>query len=110
MAVPRAASPRRPEPGRPDPSGDADAEVRDLGDEPGRLQLAVSPADASVYLDGRFLGRGGELAELASGLVIEPGEHLLEVVRPGREPETVTFRAASGETVELAVELAAEAG
>lgn len=88
----------------------AEVEVRDLPGESGRLQLTVTPGDASVYLDGRFLGRGEDLAGLGAGLVIEPGEHLLEVVRPGREPETVAFRAAAGETVELAVTLEIEKG
>lgn len=88
----------------------AEVEVREVPGRPGRLQLEVSPGDASVYLDGRFLGRGEELTELDAGLVIEPGEHLLEVVRPGREPATRTFEAGSGETVELAVSLALERG
>ena len=115
LAVPRqeppARRPARDEGARPVAAGDvAEVEVRDLDAEPGRLQLAVDPADASVYLDGRFLGRGEELAGLASGLVIEAGEHVLEGVRPGREPETVAFRALAGETVELTVELDLEAG
>lgn len=115
LAVPREEPPAR-RPARdaaapPGAGGDvAEVVVRDLEAAPGRLRLAVDPADASVYLDGRFLGRGEELAALASGLVIEAGEHLLEVVRPGREPETVAFRAPAGETVELKVELDLEAG
>lgn len=91
-------------------AGTARVQVRDVPGEPGRLQLAVTPADASVYLDGRFVGRGKEITEDVRGMTIEPGEHLLEVVRPGHEPETLAFNAASGETVELAVRLTAEKG
>ena len=88
----------------------ATVEIRDIPGTPGRLQLAVTPFDASVYLDGRFIGRGKEIAEDERGLIIEPGEHTLEVVRPGHEPETLAFNAASGETVELAVRLEIEGG
>ncbi|MEE8522797.1 MAG: PEGA domain-containing protein [Thermoanaerobaculia bacterium] len=91
-------------------AGTASVRVRDVPGEPGRLQLAVTPADASVYLDGRFVGRGKEITEEGRGLAIEPGEHLLEVVRPGHEPETLAFNAGSGEIVELEVRLAAENG
>ncbi len=114
LAVPAAEPPpaRRPaaDAGGAPPERPAERDVAGVTAEPGRLQLTVDPGDASVYLDGHFLGRGEELAAQASGLVIEPGEHLLEVVRPGREPQTVAFRAQAGETVELVVELAVEEG
>ena len=51
--------------------------------EPGRLVLSIEPGDASVYLDGRFLGTAEELSRLHAGLVVNPGLHTLEVVRPG---------------------------
>jgi hypothetical protein len=94
----------------PADAGKASVQVREVPGTPGRLQLAVTPTDASVYLDGRFVGRGKEITGDEAGLSIEPGEHLLEVVRPGHQPETLAFHAASGETVELAVRLAAEKG
>lgn len=70
----------------------------------GFLTLDVSPADAAVYLDGEFLANGGELARLHGALPVAPGEHIVEVVRPGYrsvkqrvtveagEPATVTIR------------------
>ncbi len=91
-------------------SSTASVRVRDVPGTPGRLQLAVTPSDASVYLDGRFVGRGKEIAEDQHGLAIEPGEHLLEVVRPGHEPESLAFDATSGEIVELEVRLTTESG
>jgi hypothetical protein len=45
----------------------------------GPLRLSVNPDDASVYVDGRFYGTARE----ASRLHLTPGEHRIEVVRPG---------------------------
>ncbi len=78
---------------------------RDLRGEPGRLRLGIVPEDATVYMDGRFLGSGEELSRLHAGLVVEPGDHLLEVVRPGFEAKRLEVRVGEGEEVELSVEL-----
>ncbi len=74
---------------------------------PGRVRLSVLPADASVYLDGRLLGSGDELARLHAGLVVEAGSHLIEVVRPGYETERLEFAVDAGGGVELEVLLEA---
>jgi hypothetical protein len=65
----------------------------------------VTPEDASVYLDGRFLGTGRELARLRAGLIVDAGEHTLQVVRPGREEQSRTFRIDAGRDLELGIEL-----
>ena len=88
----------------------ASGQVVDARAEPGRVHLAVDPDDAAVYLDGRFLGTGRELAKLGSGLIVDPGSHKLSVVRPGRESKSVDFQVAAGEEVDLNVELAAAPG
>lgn len=71
--------------------------------EPGRLRLAVEPADASVYLDGRFLGTGKELSALHSGLLVQEGMHTLEVVRPGYRAERLELTVSADEEAEIAV-------
>jgi hypothetical protein len=70
-----------------------------------RLHLQVSPSDASVYLDGNFLGTGREVAGLSAGLVVAPGRHTVEVVRPGYEAESLEFDGEPGEDVQLSVDL-----
>jgi len=70
-----------------------------------RLDLSIEPRDASVYLDGRFLGTGDDLANLHAGLIVAPGEHRLEVVRPGYEPARRSFAVTDGQEVTLAVSL-----
>jgi hypothetical protein len=86
----------------------AGADHLDVRSEPGRLQLRVVPADASIYLDGRFLGTGEELARLRSSLLVDAGSHRLEVVRPGYESVEKEFVAIAGEEVELRLELEEE--
>ena len=71
----------------------------------GRLHLEVWPEDTAVYLDGNFLGTSGELAQLSAGLVVEPGEHLLELVRPGYVTEERSIKVPGGETLDVSVEL-----
>ncbi len=70
-----------------------------------RLKLMVAPADASVYLDGRFLGIAGEIGERRSGVPVDPGEHLLEIVRPGYDGRELSFDADPSGEVDLEVEL-----
>ncbi len=95
-----------------------DIRVRERGDPddreplaerlvPARVELRVEPLDASVYLDGRFLGTGRELSRLRSPLSISPGEHVLEVVRPGFDSVERTIWLEAGE--EASVEVALEA-
>lgn len=47
--------------------------------ERGTVRLEVSPADASIYVDGVFRGTGSDLRKVT----LPEGRHRLEVVRPG---------------------------
>ena len=85
--------------------GDEDSGRGDARAEPGRVLLDIQPADASVYLDGRFLGTGSELARLHSGLLVDRGSHRLAVVRPGYRQRELQFVVEPGEDLELEVEL-----
>lgn len=76
----------------------------DLRRAPGRLHLEIIPADASVYLDGRFVGTG---EDLDAGLVIDPGSHEVDVVRPDRISSNWSFEVEPGGEVEKRIELAA---
>ena len=74
-------------------------------DQYGRLRLKVEPEDASVYLDGRFVGTGGELAGNEAGLVLAPGHHRVSVVRPGHKAEERSIDAVLGRDIDLTVTL-----
>ncbi|HYN22660.1 MAG TPA: PEGA domain-containing protein, partial [Thermoanaerobaculia bacterium] len=71
----------------------------------GRLRLDILPDDASVYLDGRFVGTGIDLQRLRNGLRLEPGQHRIAVVRPGHRAEEQEFTVAPGQEVDLDIEL-----
>lgn len=103
---PRAEAPAGPPRGRVvPPAGSSQGGSLDLRAEGARIRIAVEPSDASVYLDGRFLGTGEELSRLHGGLMLDAGEHLLEVVHPEYLPDRVSFRAKAGEEIELRVTL-----
>ncbi len=89
---------------RPDDRDEED-EAEEIAEQKGRLRLEVYPQDASVYLDGHFVGTGTELTMMRSGLPVSPGEHLLAVVRPGRKAEERSFEVEAGEEIKLELEL-----
>ena len=70
-----------------------------------RIRFDVSPRDAAVYLDDRYLGAADELLAIRRGLVVSPGKHTVTVVRPGYTPQTVTVDVGPGESDEVEVEL-----
>jgi hypothetical protein len=74
-------------------------------DASGRLILEVVPGDAAIYLDGRFLGTAEEVGRLHSGLLVEPGEHQLSVVRPGYGEKRRRFSLEPGEDLTLSIDL-----
>jgi hypothetical protein len=64
----------------------------------------VTPGDASVYLDGRFVGTGEEVGQ-SDGLTLGAGDHTLSIVRPGRRAEERHFTAKAGEDTTLSIDL-----
>lgn len=95
--------------------GGADAKAQadeddayDVRGEPGRVRLEVEPSDASVYLDGRFLGTAEDLGRLKKGLIVDPGEHRLQVVRPGFETVEKTFSVEARQETSLEIVLERE--
>ena len=95
----------------PDPELEGGAESGDMlppagfTDDGGRVVVTASPSDAAVYLDGHFVGIAAELAELTAGLMVEPGDHLVDVIRPGYESQRLPLSVAAGERVELELAL-----
>ena len=76
--------------------------VTDGNAAPGLLTLTVSPADASVYVDGRFVGAARQTGELE----LRPGRHRVEVVRPGFRTAERDVMVETGRTQALSLDLA----
>ena len=107
------AAPAQPEPG-PDPSLRPELRIQRESELPveepappaaGALQFRISPAEATVYLDGEYLGTGGELSRLERGLAVQPGMRVVEVVTPGREPVRVEIEVEAGGNYPVDLEL-----
>jgi hypothetical protein len=101
----KSESEDRVSPPSPPDRADGGAVAIDQRGDPARLVIDIVPADAAVYLDGRFLGTGADLRRLHSGLLIDAGAHRLEVSRPGYRSHSVDVQAKAGEGVEVTVEL-----
>lgn len=69
------------------------------------LRLSVEPQDASVYLDGQFVGTGTDLSLLHAGLPVSPGNHRLAIVRPGHKSVEKEFEAKDGGDIRLDIAL-----
>ena len=76
--------------------------VNDGNAAPGLLSLNVTPADASVYVDGRFVGSARQTGELE----LRPGRHRVEVVRPGYRTGERDVTIETGRTQALSLDLA----
>lgn len=77
----------------------------DMDERGGFVRFEIEPSDASVYLDGRFVGTGDDLARLRGGLRVDPGQHRIAVVRPGHRAQEMDFDVDAGEEMEVEIEL-----
>ena len=103
-AYPQAAEPA-PELGRGAQAGAPLPPAGVTDDDGGRVAINATPGDAAVYLDGHFVGTAAELADLTAGLIVEPGDHVVDVIRPGYENQRLPLSVAAGERVDLELAL-----
>jgi len=95
----------------PAPPAQAKMEERPEQDAPaaslqsGLLHVRVQPADAAVYLDGDFLAKGDELSRLHGSIPVARGEHILEVLRPGYQAQTLTVLVVGDQPTRVRVDL-----
>ena len=91
----------------PPPYGDPGdrEEVVDQEEPPASLKLQVSPPDASIYIDGEFIGTASSLRRLHGSLRLDSGRHVVEVARPGYRTESREVKLAPGERSSLEIAL-----
>jgi hypothetical protein len=70
-----------------------------------RMRFKVTPEDAAVYVDDKYLGAGGDLEANPRGVVTDPGTHSITVARPGYKTKTVDITVRIGAPVDVVVEL-----
>ncbi len=100
--LPKKSNPRAPVAA---PDRAAGGKVLDLRSAWGRIRVVVEPGDASIYLDGRFIGTGAEMLRLRGGLMLDEGEHHLEAVHPRYLSDRLSFRVKAGEDLEVRLTL-----
>ncbi len=91
-------------PGNLGDTGEYQVEPYDFRPQPALVKFSIQPADASIYLDGEFMGLASDLPEV---MLLAPGEHRLEVVRPGMTSRELTFATQSGEEAHVEARLEA---
>jgi PEGA domain-containing protein len=69
-----------------------------------RLLFHVRPSDASIYVDGRYIGRASELSP-ETGIAIPPGRHKIAVSAPGYRERLMEVDVARGESERVEVNL-----
>ena len=89
---------------------DDDRKSGSMSSSGAHLRLSVEPEDASIYLDGQFVGTGSDLSLLQAGLPVAPGTHRLAVVRPGHRAVEKEFDVKAGGEIELEIELESGSG
>lgn len=109
-AVARPDTTLRPELSRPDtaqepPASTAPAPAQGQKGLGGAIEVRAEPANASVYLDGEFLGTAAELSHIERGVAVKAGHHILEVMAPGREAKKIGFEIVDGQQQQLVVTL-----
>lgn len=84
------------------PKGDAR-----LGPRPEKatLRLKVTPDDAAVYVDDKYVGTGAEVGRTSEGFMAAPGKRSITIVRPGYKARTIEVDAKAGAKVDVVVEL-----
>jgi len=84
----------------------ADRQEREIQSLVARLTIRTAPADAKVKVDGREVGTGPSLGPLMLG----PGDHEVEVSRPGYQDVRRSVQLVSGAEVAETFNLVAEPG
>ena len=92
-------------PEAPAPTQEESILPNDSGVDVGRLLVSIQPEDTAIYLDGHFLGTAAELQQLSAGMLVEPGHHVLELVRPGYITEQIPINVPSGDRIGVELEM-----
>jgi len=75
------------------------------GVDRGRLRFSVTPEDAAIYVDNKYVGVGEDLNGSPRGVIVAAGVRSVTVMRPGFKAKTVEIEAKVGQPVDVVVDL-----
>ena len=70
-----------------------------MSDESGAIRLKVKPSNASVYVDGYYVGVVDDFDGTFQHLNLEPGAHKIEIRAPNAPPIAFDVNVRPGETI-----------
>jgi hypothetical protein len=73
--------------------------------ENGGISLAVTPADASVYVDSNYVGTASTFSSGSQPLSLAPGSHRIELQAPGYVPVAFNVNVVAGQVTPYHVSL-----
>lgn len=105
----RDRMPRRRSPGAIDDQGDRMPRQRSQGAavsrDRARVRFSITPEDAAIYVDDRYVGVGEELNSSPRGIIVDAGKRTVTVSRPGFKTKTVEVESKVGQPVDVVVDL-----
>jgi len=69
------------------------------------VKIAVNPARAAVFLDGRLVGHVGEFSGAGRALLVAPGNHKIKIALPGYKSFETEINPAPNQKVEVKTDL-----
>ncbi len=69
------------------------------------VKITVNPARAAVFLDGLFVGHGGEFEGAGRGMLVAPGTHQIKIGLPGYQTFETSINPMADQKVEIKTDL-----
>lgn len=90
---------------KPPGGGEDEGAILDMRGESAQVRLLSIPPEAVVYIDDKFVGSGTDLAKSEGLILVDPGSHNLQVLRPGYKEQVIPFKVGEGQSLDLQVDL-----
>ena len=82
-----------------------DTKVTYPGSDAAELRLDIRPKRAAVYLDGGYMGHGGDFGGRFHSMVVSPGKHQLKVTLDGYQPYEKEIDALASTKTQMKIDL-----
>ena len=69
------------------------------------VKIAVNPARAAVFVDGRFVGHVAEFEGIGRGMLVAPGAHKIKIALPGYQTFETEITPLANQKVEVKTDL-----